>query len=91
MLAYQESVSTAEIEMRIRDGNVDLPETIKNLLERQGLQVTPPPVTTFSNTIQRWQDRLLKRSQPRDAQLDQQVEAIIQFIEQQLELTYARS
>ncbi|MBX3086525.1 MAG: hypothetical protein KF716_33130, partial [Anaerolineae bacterium] len=89
LLAYQYSVSESEVEYLVRGDTLDLPIAIRNLLQRQGLQVAPSPVP--QSAIRRWRDRLFKPAPPYDPRLDQQVEEIIQFIEQQMELTYARS
>jgi hypothetical protein len=91
ILAYQEDVSDAAIETMIQDGTLAVPDTVKNLIQRQGLQAMPPAPMTLKNRLSQWRDRLLGSSTPRDPQLDQQVEEVIKFIEQQLELTYARN
>ncbi len=86
LLAYQEGVTTDEIEVRVKNDTLALPSAVKTLLEHKAIRLNQPEYNANHNWLQRW----LNPPQPAldSAETDPQVAEIVAFIEHRLEITH---
>ncbi len=79
MLAYDHGIDSAEAEARVKDGTLEVPERIRDLIEMRTIRIQPRPVNRFQAVL-RWL-RLLEADLTPDPLLDSLVVEIIDFVE----------
>jgi hypothetical protein len=91
VLAYQEGLSTAQIETMILNGTLSVPPAVTDLIRQRGFILPAAPRT---NTIQRVGQRLSRLLFYKPSQMpiqdDERVAEVIHFIEHRLEIVHAR-
>jgi hypothetical protein len=88
LLVYQEGLDHAEVIARIDDGTLPVPDPVKRLIQHKVIWSDQPRPGAVERMLLRLRQALFKVDLPPDTQLDQQVEAIVGFIEHRLEITY---
>jgi hypothetical protein len=84
ILAYQEGIESAEAEALVSNGALGVPETIRNLILRQHIQLFDQVSRTEDNSVLARLRRIFGEAAL--PQVDRQVDEIIGFIEQLLEI-----
>ncbi len=79
MLAYDLGIDSAEAETRVSNGRLEVPERIRDLIEKRDIRIQPRPSSRIQAAL-RWL-RLLKADAPSDPQLDSLVAEVIDFVE----------
>jgi hypothetical protein len=86
ILAYQSGVDTSEAEMMVTDGLLDVPDSIRNLVQHKDMATPTPTPRNVKNAVLRLR-QLLRRTVPQnEPQIDGQVAEIVYFIERCLEI-----
>ncbi len=86
ILAYEQGVGYFEAEALVISGDLEVPETIRDLIEKKEIQHSKPPTTRLKNLLRRL--RLLEPDAQIDPQLNALLAEIVGFIEQHTEKAY---
>jgi hypothetical protein len=89
ILAYEQGIDISDAEMLVRKGEVDMPDSIKNLIMEKQIPATRLSANRIASAMF-WLRRLLfKPDVKNDPQIDILVGEIISFIEHRLEINHA--
>jgi K+-sensing histidine kinase KdpD len=89
IFAYEQGIDIADAEMLVQNGNVDVPDTIRNLITEKRMPAAGLHVNRIARAMV-WLRRLFfKIEAENDPQIDALVGEIISFIEQRLEINHA--
>jgi hypothetical protein len=91
ILAYQYGLEMAEVETKIRDGTLPVPGSIRDLIERRIFGGSHPTPRRIERTVLRLRRLFLKVEPRSDSQMDDRIDEIVTFIENQLEFNHAGS
>ncbi len=83
VLAYEYRLEPREVEALVRDGQLDLPETIRSVLTGNDELFVEQPLTRLSKTARRF-----RREAASDPQTDALLNEIVTFIESHLEIMH---
>lgn len=89
VLAYERGTDIAEVETLVRTGMLDVPDAIRNLIEKKRIPDAKLPLNRIASAIFRVRRLLLKADSKTDPQIDSLVAEIIGFIEHHLEISHA--
>jgi hypothetical protein len=90
IFAYQNEIETAEVEARIRNGTLLVPDSILKLIQQKKIQESKLPSQNTENTLLRLRRWLFKVEHQQNPQIDGPVAEIVDFIEHLLEIEHAR-
>jgi hypothetical protein len=90
ILAYEQGIDSVEAETLVRKGMVDVPDTIRNLIEKKKIPDARLPRNRITSVALRLR-RLLGIGSENDPQIDSAIAEIIGFIEYHLEIDHAGS
>jgi hypothetical protein len=82
VLSHEERLSLRDVERRLEQGELDLPPAVRDYLFSR----LKPGITGTRPSFRVWLKRLLGLEKPLTAQLDAELESIIKFLEDQLEV-----
>lgn len=86
MLAYDRGIDVTEAESLVKEGKLDVPETIRELIENREFRPYQPPVNRLRMLLKRL--RLLRTDEPTDPYLERLVVEVITYLESYVETTY---
>lgn len=89
ILVYQTGLEIAEVETRIRNGTLTVPDSIRDLIERRIIRGSRPAPRRIERAILRLRRLFLNVESPTDPQMDDRIAEIVTFIETQLEFNHA--
>lgn len=91
ILAYQNGLEIADVETMVKDGTLPVPATIRDLIEQRVIRVSRPTPRRIESTVLCLR-RLFRTVEPHnDSPVDDRIDEIVTFIENQLEFNDARS
>jgi hypothetical protein len=90
MLAHQESLTPVEAEWKVRQGLVEVPPEVRYLVETRELRSMPGRKTSRWDRLFPWLGRRSRSTQTQEGSrlVAYQVEAILKFLEERLEITH---
>jgi hypothetical protein len=88
ILAYQEGLDVPQVEAMVIDGTLNVPDVVKDLIQRRELDSSRPRSSALENAVARLRRLLFREEAPTDPQIDRQVDEIVAFIEHRLEITH---
>lgn len=91
ILAYQTGLEIPEVETRVRNGALPVPDSIRELIERRVIRDSRPAPRRIESAILRLRRLFLKVESKTDPQVDDRIAEIVSFIENQLEFNHAGS
>ena len=86
ILAYQRGIDLSEAEAMVKNGVLDVPEPIRNLVQQRDLQVSRRTPHGLKGTILRLRLSFRQTESQADPLIDSQVAEFIKFIERYLEI-----
>ena len=89
IFAYEQGVDIADAEVLIQNGNLDVPDTIRNLITEKRLPFTRLHISREARVMVWLRRRFFKVDAEDDLQIDALVGEIISYIEQRLEINHA--
>jgi hypothetical protein len=89
ILAYEQGVNTSEAEALVRNGMVDIPDTIRNLIEEKRIPDTRLTLNRITSLMLRVRRLFFNGDTETDLEIDSSVAEIIGFIEYHLEINHA--
>jgi len=89
LLAYQEGIDAEIVEQRVKNGDLEVPDTIRALMKRQEIRVPEKAQGSFRNSIMLLRQWLLALDSADAPQSDPLADEIVAFIEQRLEISHA--
>jgi hypothetical protein len=89
IFAYEQGIDIADAEMLVQNGNVDVPDTIRNLITEKRMPATGLRVNRMARAMVCLRRLFFKIEAENDPQIDALVGEIISFIEQRLEINHA--
>jgi hypothetical protein len=88
IFSYQEGLNPEEAELKIKRHELRVPDSVKQLVEKREIPLDTP----IKNWIENWVEKIRQVFRGQDSQIDprgdEHIEAIIQFIEDRLEITH---
>jgi hypothetical protein len=85
ILAYQRGIAPSEAEAMITSSTLDVPDSIRTLVQYKDLPAPRPTPSSVKNTMLRLRQMFLGAHPQNDPQIDSQVAEIVYFIERCLE------
>jgi hypothetical protein len=89
IFAYQNGIETSEVEARIRNGTLTVPDSIHKLVQHKKIRESQLPPKNAENALLRLRRWLFKTEHQKNPQVDSPVVEIVDFIEHLLEIEHA--
>ena len=86
ILAYQERLTTEELESKIKADRLPLPAVVRTLIEDRKLTTRPTPVGSAQDFLRLMRARFIKEKRSSNPRVDPQVDEILKFLEKRLEM-----